>query len=72
MHNDIGDGWSKEMRDILGSFRVHRDLLLFMKHLGLINSFTLGCCQRDFEQHLWSKIRDGDDFEQPKYHNFKR
>lgn len=58
--NDKIFGWTENMKDIHYTFCRHNYLLLFLIKLNLLDYFTAGVIQKDFEQNIWAKIRDGD------------
>ena len=54
------NGWTKEMRDINYSFRIHERMLLMIARLEIIPFEYAQILQRDFEQNYWNNIRDGE------------
>lgn len=63
MVNKELQGWTANMRSIHYTFYLHNHLLLLFTKLDLMGGLTAGIMQRNFEQNLWSKIRDGDDYD---------
>lgn len=54
------EGWTKEMKSVAESFAIHRKLLLVLLNLGdIVPPQGYMIIQRDFEQNIWAKIRDG-------------
>lgn len=54
-------GWTSEMHDIAESFLRHRLLLCtLLKLRDIVPNPGYMILQRDFEQNIWNKLRDGE------------
>ena len=58
----IEEGWVEEMRDVHLTFKRHGKLLLLLHKLDVIPARYVSILCKDFEQKVWSRIRDGDDY----------
>lgn len=63
-NKQLSQGWAtEEMKSVATTFERHGRLLIFLVQLGIIPRRYFSILQKDFEQKVWSKIRDGDDLE---------
>ena len=58
--NEEESGWSHSAISIHHTFMLHNRLLLLLHKLELLTYFETCYLQSDYEQHIWAKIRDGD------------
>ena len=57
---EIDKGWSENVSDIRVTFHWHSKILLLLVRLGVINWREFRILNMDFQQDIWSKIRDGE------------
>ena len=64
MHGDMPNetnqqaGWTPAMEHIYYDFSVHKDLLLLMYRLNILNASQMYTFQQCFEQHTWNLVRN--------------